>query len=515
MIKNVLQMFERTSKEVPTHKAFSDEKGAITYADAISQSKSIGTYLNKFGKYNQAVAILMNKSKEMLISFFGVIYSGNFYIPIDTEMPNDRIRKIISTVHPFAIITDDEFSKVGFTLVSEMHYKCEIIDYEQAKNTNIDNAALINIRNKAIDTDPVYALFTSGSTGIPKGVICCHRSIIDYADWLIDTFPISRDTIFGNQTPFYFSMSVLDIYATIRSGAELHIIPKKLFAFPASLLEHVNEFRVNTIYWVPTALCIVANMRVLEKVNLPYIKTILFAGESMPNKQLNIWRKFVPNALYANLFGPTEITDIGLYYIVDREFADDEPLPIGKECDNVDTIILNENGTDLVSKGEIGELYIRGSFLSMGYYDNPEKTAEAFIQNPLNTHYPELIYRTGDLVSVNDRGEMMYHGRRDFQIKHKGNRIELGEIENAAVSVPGIEMCACIYDTEKDRIVLIYQGSGVTNQLIRESMKQIVPGYMLPNVILCIDDMPRNQNGKIDRKVLKEFYVEQLKERRC
>lgn len=508
MIKNVLQMLEKTAQTVPEQVAFSDEKGAIVYSDAVNISKAIGTNLAQTGNRSRAVAVLMEKSKEMLVGFCGAVYSGNFYIPIDVEMPNDRILKIFNTVHPFAIITDDENMEKAQQLADGADSDCYIIDYKEAVQSEKDEKLLKAIRDKAIDTDPVYALFTSGSTGIPKGVICCHRSVVDYADWLVDTFPLDSKTVFGNQTPFYFSMSVLDIFATIRSGAELHIIPRKLFSFPVKLLEHLNEAKINTIYWVPTALCMVANMKALDNVELPYLKTILFAGETMPTKQLNIWRKHLPEALYANLFGPTEITDIGVYYIVDREFADDEPLPIGKECDNVDAMILNVEGTGPIMDGEMGELCIRGSFLSMGYYDNPEKTAEMFIQNPLNTHYPEIIYRTGDLVSINERGEMMYHGRKDFQIKHRGNRIELGEIENAASAVPGIEMCACIYDTERERIVLIYQGDGVTNQLIRETMKQKVPSYMLPNVMMHVESMPKNQNGKIDRKVLKAQYEE-------
>ena len=508
MTKNVLQMIEKSAQEMPKHIAFSDEKGIITYFDAVNLSKSIGTKLVQTGKRNQAVAVLIEKSKETLISFFGIVYSGNFYIPIDVEMPNSRIEKIFSTVHPFAVITDSENMQKAVCLADKATEACQVVDYNEAIKTTPNEHVLAQIRNKAIDTDPVYALFTSGSTGVPKGVICCHRSVIDYADWLINTFHFNSETIFGSQTPFYFSMSVLDIYAAIKSGAELHIIPKMLFGYPIKLLEHLNASKVNTIYWVPTALCIVANMNVLDKIKLPYLKTILFAGESMPTKQLNIWRKYLPDALYANLFGPTEITDIGVYYIVDREFSDDETLPIGKACDNVDAMILNLEGTGPVPEGEQGELCIRGSFLSLGYYDNPEKTAEVFIQNPLNTHYPETIYRTGDLVSINNRGEMVYHGRKDFQIKHRGNRIELGEIENAAVAVPGIEMCACIYDKDRERIVLIYQGKGVTTQLIRNTMKLKVPPYMLPNVMLEVQVMPKNQNGKIDRKALKAYYEE-------
>lgn len=508
MVKNVLQMLEQTTEKLPERIAFSDEKGALSYIEVVNLSKAVGSRLIQMKKQHQPVAIMLEKSKEMLIGFFGVIYSGNFYIPIDVDMPSDRIAKIFSSVNPMAIITDDTYMKKTSEIVNTYKIDCEIIRYEEAKKTIQDEKALINIRNKGIDTDPVYALFTSGSTGMPKGVICCHRSVIDYADWLIETFPINRDTVFGNQTPFYFSMSVLDIYATIRSGAELHIIPKKMFAFPAALLEHMNITRVNTIYWVPTALCLVANTRVLDKIELPYLKTVLFAGETMPTKQLNIWRKYLPNALFANLFGPTEITDIGVYYIVDREFSDDEPLPIGKECDNVDAMILNLDGTNIVNNGEIGELCIRGSYLAMGYYDNPQKTNESFTQNPLNHHYPEVIYHTGDLVSINEFGEMIYHGRKDFQIKHKGNRIELGEIENAAAAVQGIEMCACIYDTAKERIVLFFQGDNVDNRIIRNTLKQKIPVYMIPNLMIKLESMPKNANGKIDRTILKDRLID-------
>ncbi len=507
MTKNVLQMLECSMNKYPSKSVFSDENGNISYSDAVRIAKSIGSALGDISCGHRAIAVLMKKSKEMLVALMGIIYSGNFYVPIDDEMPDDRIAKIFSSVQPVAVIADTQYADRADVLAKELEKACRVVTYEEACADKPDEILLAKIRSEAIDTDPVYALYTSGSTGMPKGVICCHRSVIDYADWLIDTFAFDENTVFGNQTPFYFSMSVLDIYATIRSGAELHIIPKTLFALPVRLLEHMNEARINSIYWVPTALCIVANMKALDKVTLPYLKKILFAGESMPNKQLNIWRTHVPDALYANLFGPTEITDIGIYYIVDRPMSDDEPVPIGRKCDNVDVLILSDEGKP-VPEGDTGELCIRGSFLSMGYYNNPEKTAEVFVQNPLNTHYPEIIYKTGDLVSINERGEMMYHGRKDFQIKHRGNRIEMGEIENAAASVPGMEMSACIFDPEKDKIVLFYSGKEVTTKLIRDHMTQKVPSYMIPNVMIGLDELPKNQNGKIDRSRLKVIYQE-------
>ncbi len=502
MVKNILQMLETTTQMFPEKAAFSDSNGCINYKNVVAGAKAIGTCIAEIGQKGRAVAVILDKSKESLVCFMGVVYSGNFYVPIDTKMPDERIKKILDTVDPCAILADEENYERSQALGSQ----AKVIIYSDAVKTSPDEEVLITIRRKSIDTDPVYALFTSGSTGIPKGVICCHRSVIDYADWLADTFEFNEETVFGNQTQFYFSMSVLDIYATIRSGAELHIIPQRLFTFPVKLLEHMNEYHVNTVYWVPTALCTVANLRALDRVQMPYLKKILFAGEAMPVKQLNIWRRYLPDVLYANLFGPTEITDIGLYYIVNREFADDEALPIGKTCDNVDILILNEEGKE-VNDGEKGELCIRGSFLALGYYNNPEKTKEVFIQNPSNPHYPEIIYKTGDVVSKNEYGELMYHGRRDFQIKRHGNRIELGEIEASAGGIEGIESCVCIYDDIPQKIVFLYKGKEIAEEVLMELFREKIPGYMQPNVIVCIQEFPYNANGKIDRKKLKEDYL--------
>lgn len=500
MQKNVLQILEKTAFENPEKIAFSDINGSLLYKDFVDLAQRIGSCLAGMNRFGKPIAVMFEKSKEAVACYMGVVYSGNFYVPIDSKMPEERIKKIMETLCPCAFIAD----RVNLEKAKKMSIFCDVICYDDMVKCDIDVDKLQEIRGKVIDTDPVYALFTSGSTGVAKGVVCCHRSVIDYSDWLIDTFAFNTDTILGNQTQFYFSMSVLDIYATIRSGAELHIIPNNLFSFPIKLLEYMNERKINAIYWVPTALCLVANLKALTKVKMPYLQKILFAGESMPTKQLNIWRKYVPNACYANLFGPTEITDIGIYYIVDRDFMDTESLPIGKCCDNVDILILNESGKE-VEKGEIGELYVRGSFLALGYYNNLEKTKEVFVQNPLNNSYPEIVYKTGDLVSVNQYDELMYHGRKDYQIKYKGNRIELGEIETATQGIDGVERCACIYEEKKQKIILCYKGAAQKDNLLQE-LRNKVPEYMVPNVLLQLEDFPYNANGKIDRIQLKLAY---------
>jgi acyl-coenzyme A synthetase/AMP-(fatty) acid ligase len=297
-------------------------------------------------------------------------------------------------------------------------------------------------------------------------------------------------------------MSVLDLYSTLKSGATMHLIPAMYFSFPLRLLEYMQKKRVNTIYWVPSALSIVANMKALDRVELPDLKKILFAGEVMPMKQLNVWRRHFPDALFANLYGPTEITDICTYYILDREFEDYESLPIGYPCANTDILIITEDGR-AAEDGEEGELCVRGSFLSHGYYNNPEKTSQVFVQNPLNPWYPELIYKTGDLVKKNERGEIIYLTRKDFQIKHMGYRIELGEIETAVGAVNGVRSCACVYESESDQIILYYEGEEMTDKEMIAAVKNQLPVYMHPNRIIHMDVMPHNANGKIDRIALK------------
>lgn len=497
-MKNILQYLEKSAYQHPDKVVFADDKKTLTYNQCVEYSKKVGTGLSGLNVKRNPIAVLMDKNVESLTCFFGVVYSGNFYVVIDSNMPNDRILKIFDILKPVALVSDYSHKEKVVDLHECIYY------YEELICEDIDEERLNQIRENMIDTDPLYALFTSGSTGVPKGAVVNHRSVMNYASWYKNTFDIDENTIFGSQTPFYFSMSVSDVFSTILAGATLHIIPKTLFSFPIKLVEYMNIRKINTIYWVPSALCIIANLKVLDYATLEYVNKILFAGEVMPTKQLNYWKKHLPLAMYANLFGPTETTDICTYYIVDRDFADDEVLPIGKACQNCDIFLLNENNQEVLDNSE-GELCVRGSFLALGYYNNDEKTKEAFVQNPLNQSYPEVIYKTGDLVKYNERGELIYLTRKDFQIKHMGYRIELGEIEAAVNSLQNIQSCAVIFDEVKDKIVLIYTGK-IDKDEIMSGIRQKIPHYMYPNIIKKLKNMPYNQNGKIDRKLLKNTY---------
>ena len=503
MQANVLQWLDRTAAAVPDKTAFLDEEGQLTYRQFRRKSLALAREIIKKrgnGSGKIPVVVYLEKSAKVIVSFMGIAYSGGFYSPIDVDMPQVRVDKILEVLDPQIVITTKELRES----FSAMNYSGDYILYEEVKEEDGDEAFVLPETEKIVDTDLLYVLFTSGSTGVPKGVSITHRSVIDYIDWVTETFDIQPEDRFGNQAPFYFDNSILDIYSCIKTGAMHCIIPKKLFFQPVRLLEYLKENQINTIFWVPSALIVVSKLRAFEEVDLTgTLKRVLFCGEVMPNKQLNEWRKHLPDVLYANLYGPTEITDACTYYIVSREFSNDEPLPIGIPMKNTDILVLNEKD-ELVTGEEIGELCVRGTSLAVGYYNNPGKTSEAFVQNPLNKAYPETIYRTGDLVRYNEYGELLYLSRKDFQIKHLGHRIELGEIEVAVSSIPEISLCCCLYDSQRQRIVL-FTDAPLDKKEIRDRISSLVPEYMLPGKVVYMEEMPINANGKIDRVKLKEY----------
>ena len=500
-IHNVLEYLHRTVKIKPDKVAFSDGVSSLTFSELYRITGSIGAYLQNYGIYKRPVVVFMRKSPNEVAAFFGVISGGCYYVPIDEEMPRDRIQLILNNVKSPLVICDPDTYGVATTFNLDGG---RVVLYDDVCKTEPDMEIVRSVIDRSIDTDPIYIVFTSGSTGIPKGVAACHRSVIDYIEQLSDVLSFGEETVFGNQTPLYFDACLKELYPTLKFGATAYLIPKPLFSQPIALVEYLNAHKINTVCWVVSALTMVSAFGTFDYVKPEYLHTVAFGSEVFPIKQFRIWKNAVPGASFTNLYGPTEGTGMCCFFHADRDFEDGEAIPIGRPFRNREILLLTEKG-ELAENGCEGEICIRGTAVTLGYFNDPERTAASFVQNPLNTAYPEIIYKTGDIGKYNDRGELVFVSRRDYQIKHMGHRIELGEVEVSASMVDEVQMAACIYDKEKGKIVLFYVGD-IDEKSLTAALKAKLPRYMLPGKIFRLELMPLTANGKLNRVELKKMY---------
>lgn len=499
-MKNVLEYLEHTATLFPEKIAAKDENTECTYDELQAKARQIGTYVAQRVPLRRPVVVFMEKSVAALQIFMGIVSAGDFYVLVDPNFPLQRIMQILGVLQPEMVITKPEHSEK----LKEAEYSGVITTYEEIPEVE-DEALLAEIRKQSLDTDPLYGIFTSGSTGVPKGVVICHRSVIDFIDCFTEIFQITNQDVIGNQAPFDFDVSVKDIYSCLKTGATLVIIPKAYFMFPNNVIDMLEDNHVTTLIWAVSALCLLNRLHGLKYKVPSAINKIMFSGEMMPIKQLNQWRSYYPDAMFVNLYGPTEITCNCTYYIVDREYSEEEKLPMGVPFPNERVFLLDEEDKEVTVSGKSGEVCVAGTALALGYYNNPEVTAKAFTQNPLNPHYPELIYRTGDLAHYSEDGQMYFAGRKDFQIKHMGHRIELEEIDTVLNSLCGIERACTFFDEKKNKVVAFYVGDDDKRGII-DDMKTKVPEFMVPNIFLQVEEMPLTKNGKIDRNYLKELY---------
>lgn len=502
MATSVLDYLEATADQFQNKTAFISPKEQVTFLELMDNAKRIGSFIAKNTTPKKPVVVYMDKGVSCINAYLGAVYAGCFYVPIDSKMPVERVTLILTTLKPTVIIYDES----TVSTCEQLDVNCSKICYIKTLENEADKSLLEKIRKQIKSTDLLYVLFTSGSTGLPKGVTISHLAVIDFVEWICNKFNFTENNSMCNQAPLYFDASVPDLYIPLKTGATTYIPPKMYYTFPKMILAYIEKNHINTLIWVPSALCNVVNCNALSLCSPESAKLVIFCGEVMPCKHLNVLRNHLKNATFVNMYGPTEATYACMYYVVDRKFKDDEVLPMGSACENTEILLLDSEEKPVSAVGEKGEICILGQCLSNGYYALPQKTKEAFIQNPVNSYFNEMMYKTGDLAYYDDNGNLIFAGRKDHQIKRLGHRIELGEIENSILSAEGVENACCIFDEKKNEIIAVYTGN-VAESFIKNELNLKLPAYMLPNLIKNIQSMPMNINGKIDRIALRKEFT--------
>lgn len=502
---NFYNEFAKTAKNNPEKVAIYDGDVSVTFSQLAERELKLASCINATngGKIKTPVGIFLPKCVDLIAADIGIIHSGNFYMNLDVKYPEERLRNIFKIVQPSCIVTSTKYKSIMEAVDQNMPLVIvdEVTDNSVEKGFDAELAKRLELM---IDTDPLCIINTSGSTGTPKGVVLNHRSFYDFLDCSVETWGLGDNEVLSSLSPAIFDIYSYELTLLIAKSATIVVIPENYAMFPVKILELLQKHSATYLFWVPTIMVNIANMGLLDKMDIPNLKHIWFAGEVFPTKQFNVWyRKFKNQARFVNLYGPIEITLDCTWFEITKEYDENKPLPIGYACKNTEILILNENN-ELVGKNEEGEICVRGTGLAMGYYNNPEKTAAAFVQNPLNHSYPELIYRTGDVGLINDDGEIIFKGRKDTLIKHSGYRIELSEIEHIIMNkLKLVKNCCVVYNWSKKEITLIYENDTELDvATLRKQIAADLPKYMIPTAYVYMKELPRGGTGKIDRALL-------------
>ncbi len=495
----VLSWLNKSAIDYSEKVIFKDSENELTFFDFNKMTMAIGTYLSSIIMPETPVVVMSGRHVLTIAAFLGVARAGAFYAPMDAGMPIARLNQILDVIDSPLMIVDRQ----NLALAESLQYDGKILILEEIVNTPIDYSRLERVEKEITGCSPLYVIFTSGSTGIPKGVITSHQSLMCYIDSFCEVLEMSDEDILGNQSPLDYIAAIRDIYIPIKIGASTVIISKNEFSMPMRLFETLNKNRVTSLCWSVAGIELPAKLGAFEIMKPEYVKKVCFSGSVISCKYLKIWQDSMPDTLFVNQYGPTEATASCTYFIVKEPVTEETVLPIGKPYGNYKILLLTEDDKP-VSHGEIGEICVGGPILALGYFGDSARTSESFVQNPLNTKYRELIYKTGDLGRKREDGILEYHGRKDRQIKHLGHRIELGEIETVAKQLDSIDDCCAMYSKEKELLYLFYCGQA-TSKEITVHFRKVLPAFMVPRKIVALDEIPKLPNGKINMIVLKEF----------
>ena len=492
-MKSVLEYLHAAAAACPNKTAVACRDERYSFSELEAVARRVGAAIGSQAGGNRPVGVIAGRDIHTIAFFMGVLYSGNFYVPVDPDMPPEKKQAIVDETGMSVILGTEE----NRALLEPLRFQGKYVTLNDigAEKCGLPDAG---------GDDPLYMVYTSGSTGKPKGILKSHAAEISYIDAYCDTFDFSPEDVIGNQTPFFFDASGKDIYLMLKMGCTLEILPTKLFSFPTELMEYMNERRITFISWVPTAISIVAQLNPFSMVKPEYLRKVFFVGEVMPMKYLNKWRAALPDIQYVNLYGQSELAGVCCWFEVKGEWDDSAVLPMGRPLSNSHIYLLD--GEQIVREpGHIGEMYIVSPALALAYYNDPEKTAACFLTRDFGEG-PVRCFKTGDMAQYDERGNLVFASRSDFQIKHMGHRIELGEIEAIATTLDEIKMCCCLYRPEKQWIYLFAEladGCARTGQEIRSLLREKLSDYMLPRKVVVLEKMPLSPNGKMDRQALK------------
>lgn len=500
MAKIILDYLEQSAEISPKKIAYADKYESISYKDLKERTYRIAYHLIKKGYRKKPIAIYLKKSVRCIAAMLGVLYSGNYYTVLDMDMPPERIKKIVLVLSPVVVMSDEKYRKQCDGILEQ----CNIITYEDSLADEDDIELIEKQKRSIVPSDLSQVIFTSGSTGVPKGVMLSHGGVVSATESRTKYMGYSGADIFANQFPFHFVGYLADFFCTLKNGATDYIIPKEMFFSPKSLIDFIKEKEVTVLDWIAPALCLIAKYGALSNVTIPLLRIVAFGGEPMPIKYLYLWQKALPNATFINAYGSSELGGGILFYRVEREFEEKDQLPLGAPIEESDIILLDE---DNKSVEEEGELCVRSNQLAAGYYKNTEETIKKFVHICDESGEKIRVYKTGDLVKYNRQKEIIFTGRKDFQIKRHGYRIEPGEIERTANAMEQIKDAACIYDKYKEKIILFYSGCESDTKL-RRYIEKNLPHYMTPDMYIMLENIPRNMNGKLDRVKLNILYEE-------